>query len=56
MEWANYPSIRYNYLTSLPNARKNVILMGLNLIMNGLTPLGKIGIVTPYMAERFRFS
>ena len=22
MEWANYPSIRYNYLTSLPNAMK----------------------------------
>ena len=54
MDWANYPSIRNNYITSLPNAMKECNIDGVEFDYEWADrPLGKIGIVTPYMAERF---
>ena len=43
LEWANYPSIRYNYINSLVEYDYEWKDQA----------LGKLGIITPYMAERY---
>lgn len=54
LEWENYPSIRYNYMNSLGKALQECGIDGVEFDYEWEDrTLGKIGIVTSYMSDRY---